>query len=226
MAEWQTRCVQGAVSLRMCGFKSLPRHQIESLPACRQKSPSPGILGSGDRQARCALVAQRIERCPAEAEVVGSNPAKRTITLLLILPNPLFPFLTHHFQPGIGGRLPEQDRGYGCANPLFPFLTHHSRQPVIPIPYSSFPLVIPAKAGIHVPPFQRLPPPASFFGMGPSEAYIGFQKVRVPVNRFKASKIAEAVYINTGASSFLHNYPVEWRSPTYVNYRQIPGRKR
>ena len=26
-----------------------------------------------------ALVAQRIERCPAEAEVVGSNPAKRTI---------------------------------------------------------------------------------------------------------------------------------------------------
>ena len=26
-----------------------------------------------------ALVAQRIERCPAEAEAVGSNPAKRTI---------------------------------------------------------------------------------------------------------------------------------------------------
>jgi hypothetical protein len=29
---------------------------------------------------KCALVAQWIERCPAEAEVVGSNPAKRTIT--------------------------------------------------------------------------------------------------------------------------------------------------
>ena len=27
VAERQTRCVQGAVSLRMCGFKSLPRHQ-------------------------------------------------------------------------------------------------------------------------------------------------------------------------------------------------------
>ena len=28
VAKWQTRCVQGAVSLRTCGFKSLPRHQI------------------------------------------------------------------------------------------------------------------------------------------------------------------------------------------------------
>ena len=28
-----------------------------------------------------ALVAQRIERCPAEAEVVGSNPAKRATFL-------------------------------------------------------------------------------------------------------------------------------------------------
>ena len=27
VAERQTRCVQVAVSLRMCGFKSLPRHQ-------------------------------------------------------------------------------------------------------------------------------------------------------------------------------------------------------
>ena len=64
VAEWQTRCVQGAVSLRMCGFKSLPRHQ----------------LATRFNGTHCALVAQRIERCPAEAEVVSSNLAKRTIS--------------------------------------------------------------------------------------------------------------------------------------------------
>ena len=58
VAEWQTRCVQGAVPLRAWEFKSPPRHDIVS--------PS-------------ALVAQRIERSPAEAEAVGSNPAKRAI---------------------------------------------------------------------------------------------------------------------------------------------------
>ena len=65
VAEWQTRCVQGAVSLRMCGFKSLPRHQLAT-------------RFNGTHR---ALVAQRIERCPAEAEVVSSNLAKRAICL-------------------------------------------------------------------------------------------------------------------------------------------------
>ncbi len=71
VAEWQTRCVQGAVSLRMCGFKSLPRHQ----PANR-----------ANRTLR-ALVAQRIERCPAEAEVVSSNLAKRATCFPLFAPS-------------------------------------------------------------------------------------------------------------------------------------------
>ena len=53
VAEWQTRYVQGVVSVRMCGFKSHLRHH--------------------------APVAQRIERSPAEAEVVGPNPTRRTI---------------------------------------------------------------------------------------------------------------------------------------------------
>ena len=53
VAEWQTRYVQGVVSVRMCGFKSHLRHH--------------------------APVAQRIERSPAEAEVVGSKPSRRTI---------------------------------------------------------------------------------------------------------------------------------------------------
>ena len=58
VAEWQTRCVQGAVPLRAWEFKSPPRH-------C--------FVHCG------ALVAQRIERSPAEAEAAGSNPAKRAI---------------------------------------------------------------------------------------------------------------------------------------------------
>jgi hypothetical protein len=53
VAEWQTRYVQDVVSVRMCGFKSHLRHH--------------------------APVAQRIERSPAEAEVVGSNLTRRTI---------------------------------------------------------------------------------------------------------------------------------------------------
>jgi hypothetical protein len=53
VAEWQTRYVQGVVSVRTCGFKSHLRHH--------------------------APVAQRIERSPAEAEVVGSNLTRRTI---------------------------------------------------------------------------------------------------------------------------------------------------
>ncbi len=61
VAEWQTRCVQGAVPLRAWEFKSPPRHHIVR----------PG-----------ALVAQRIERSPAEAEAVGSNPTKRAIIIV------------------------------------------------------------------------------------------------------------------------------------------------
>ncbi len=55
VAEWQTRYVQGVVSVRTCGFNSHLRHHR-------------------------APVAQRIERSPAEAEVVGSNLTRRTIT--------------------------------------------------------------------------------------------------------------------------------------------------
>lgn len=62
VAERQTRCVQGAVSARACGFKSRPRHQ--------------------HRIASRALVAQWIERYPAEVEAVGSSPAKRAILAL------------------------------------------------------------------------------------------------------------------------------------------------
>ena len=57
MAEWQTRYVQGVVSLRSCGFKSHLRHHGH------------------------ALVAQRIERSPAEAEAVGSSPTQRAISI-------------------------------------------------------------------------------------------------------------------------------------------------
>src|SRR5690606_935016 len=53
--ERQTRYVQGVVSNRSCGFKSHLRHQ------------------------EYALVAQRIERSPAEAEAVGSSPTQRAI---------------------------------------------------------------------------------------------------------------------------------------------------
>ena len=54
VAEWQTRYVQDVVSFRMCGFKSHLRHQD-------------------------APVAQRIERSPAEAEAMDSNPIRRAI---------------------------------------------------------------------------------------------------------------------------------------------------
>ncbi len=55
VAERQTRCVQGAVSLRMCGFKSLPRHQkanslqhsaISSLPAGGYNPDGPDGIGA------------------------------------------------------------------------------------------------------------------------------------------------------------------------------------
>ncbi len=85
VAKRQTRCVQGAVSLWTCGFKSLPRHH--PYPVRAREWPASGHnAGPGRREdhrvpvtAAYALVAQRIERCPAEAEVVGSNPAKRAI---------------------------------------------------------------------------------------------------------------------------------------------------
>src|SRR3972149_10162431 len=56
VAEWQTRYVQGVVSLRSCGFKSHLRHQT-----------------------RPALGAQRVERSPAEAGAGGSSPTQRAI---------------------------------------------------------------------------------------------------------------------------------------------------
>ena len=55
VAEWQTRCVQGAVSLRMCGFKSLPRHQTAPR-ACSSEDRALPCGGRGrefeSRQAR------------------------------------------------------------------------------------------------------------------------------------------------------------------------------
>ena len=56
VAEWQTRYVQGVVSIRAWEFKSPLRHY--------------SYLGA------CSSV---IERSPAEAEVVGSRPAKRAM---------------------------------------------------------------------------------------------------------------------------------------------------
>ena len=62
VAERQTRYVQGVVSARACGFKSRPRHH------------HPAVMHGVH-----ALVAQWIERYPAEVEAVGSSPAKRAI---------------------------------------------------------------------------------------------------------------------------------------------------
>ena len=56
VAEWQTRYVQGVVSVRAWEFNSPPRHQ--KISACSSVG---------------------LERSPAEAEAVGSNPAKRAI---------------------------------------------------------------------------------------------------------------------------------------------------
>src|SRR3989304_354543 len=66
VAEWQTRCVQGAVSERACGFKSHLRHQTTQ-----------GARAAPISRARSSV---RIERSPAEAEVVGSRPTERAIT--------------------------------------------------------------------------------------------------------------------------------------------------
>ena len=65
VAERQTRYVQGVVSLRAWGFKSPLRHQQQTT----------GLT------AHRALVAQWIERCPAEAEVVSSSLTERAISL-------------------------------------------------------------------------------------------------------------------------------------------------
>src|SRR5688500_11751197 len=66
--KWQTRYVQGVVRATSCEFESHLRHQsaIEFLSSR-------------------ALVAQWIERCPAEAEVVSSNLTGRTILPRLAL---------------------------------------------------------------------------------------------------------------------------------------------
>ena len=69
VAEWQTRCVQGAVSERACGFKSHLRHH-DKLPGAARLAPTV--------RARSSV---RIERSPAEAEVVGSSPTERAILL-------------------------------------------------------------------------------------------------------------------------------------------------
>ena len=94
VAERQTRYVQGVVSLRACGFKSRPRHQgpcSSGLPVPPRHSPS-GPRHS--RSSKYALVAQWIERSPAEAEAVGSSPAKRAIF------NPTYPMAA--FIAGVG----------------------------------------------------------------------------------------------------------------------------
>ena len=59
VAKRQTRCVQGAVSIKDVWVQIPP-----SAPFFQR-----------------ALVAQWIERCPAEAEVVSSNLAKRAISM-------------------------------------------------------------------------------------------------------------------------------------------------
>ena len=66
VAERQTRCVQGAVSARAWGFKSPPRHQYNRI----------------DR-AMHALVAQWIERYPAEVEAVRSSRTEVALILRL-----------------------------------------------------------------------------------------------------------------------------------------------
>ena len=81
------------MSARTCGFDSRPRHH-------RQIS---GSSANGDNlnHVHRALVAQWIERSPAKAEVVGSNPAKRAITPWLVknIQNPDFHVSNLEFRP-------------------------------------------------------------------------------------------------------------------------------
>ncbi len=63
------------MSARTCGFDSRPRHHFR-----HQVSPN---RGDNLKNVRRALVAQWIERSPAKAEVVGSNPAKRAISYVV-----------------------------------------------------------------------------------------------------------------------------------------------
>ena len=65
VAKWETRYVQDVVPVRAWEFDSPPRHH----------GPKGVEFGH-------ALVAQWIERFPAEEEVVSSNLTKRTIYLL------------------------------------------------------------------------------------------------------------------------------------------------
>ncbi len=62
------------MSARTCGFDSRPRHQVESQVSLDDGGNLKGVVR--------ALVAQWIERSPAKAEVVGSNPAKRAISFV------------------------------------------------------------------------------------------------------------------------------------------------
>ena len=62
------------MSARTCGFDSRPRHQIENQVVLDDGGNLKGVVR--------ALVAQWIERSPAKAEVVGSNPAKRAISFV------------------------------------------------------------------------------------------------------------------------------------------------
>ncbi len=59
------------MSARTCGFDSRPRHHFEIQVSLDDGGNLKGVVR--------ALVAQWIERSPAKAEVVGSNPAKRAI---------------------------------------------------------------------------------------------------------------------------------------------------
>ncbi len=62
------------MSARTCGFDSRPRHQVENQVSLDNGGNLIGV--------HRALVAQWIERSPAKAEVVGSNPAKRAISFV------------------------------------------------------------------------------------------------------------------------------------------------
>ena len=155
--------------------------------------PGPGSPGLDDWLHKYALVAQWIERCPAEAEVVGSSPAKRAITLPIILPVVPFPYPS--FAP--------------TCHPgslfVIPPAGHPHSSFVIPAPNPSFPRRRESRSNTfsgmpNLSPLPWLVPLPS--SRSPSK------KSHAPVSRFVALKIVEAV-CNTGASSFLHNHRVE-----------------
>ena len=82
MAKRQTRCVQGAVSIMDVWVQIPPSAPLTALSRSEKF-----LKRISELRGRCkrlattdnALVAQRIERCPAEAEAESSNLSKRTI---------------------------------------------------------------------------------------------------------------------------------------------------